>query len=86
MRRRAINRLWDVSGSPGGTIAKDKVCSFSTLRHRGNYTDVVGMYDNLNADDISKWTYVPADGKDGRPLQPAISEVAHAPITPLACA
>ena len=53
----AINRLWDVSGSVGGPIVKDKVWFFSTLRHRGNYTDVVGMYYNKNAGDITKWTY-----------------------------
>ena len=76
-RAGAINRLWDVSGSAGGPILKDKVWFFTTLRHRGNYTDVVGMYYNLNAGDITKWTYVPDTGR------PAISE-SHTPIQPLA--
>ena len=73
----AINRLWDVSGSVGGPIVKDKVWFFSTLRHRGNYTDVVGMYYNKNAGDITKWTY------EADTSRPAVSE-SHTPIQPLA--
>ena len=72
----AQNRLWDVSGSSGGPIVKDRVWYFTTLRHRGNYTDVVGVNYNLNAGDITKWNYVPDTSR------PAISE-SHTPITPL---
>src|SRR6185436_16869988 len=71
------NRLWDISGSSGGPIAKDKIWYFTTLRSRGNYQDVVGMYYNQNAGDITKWTYV-ADTS-----RPAVSE-SHTPIQPLA--
>ena len=40
----AQDRLWDVSGSSGGPIVKDKIWYFTTLRHRGSYTDVPNMY------------------------------------------
>ncbi len=79
----AQNRLWDVSGSSGGPIVKDRVWYYTTLRQRGNYQDVVGMYYNLNAGDVTKWTYVPADGQNGRPLEPAVSQ-SHTPVQPLA--
>ena len=72
----AQNRLWDVSGSSGGPIVKDKVWYFTTLRHRGSYTDVVGMYNNANAGDPTKWIYV-ADTS-----RPAVSQ-SHTPIQPL---
>ena len=46
---------------------------FTTLRHRGNYTDVVGMYYNANAGDTTKWTY------EADTSRPAVSE-SHTPI------
>jgi Carboxypeptidase regulatory-like domain len=72
----AINRLWDVSGSSGGPIVKDRVWYFTTLRQRGNFSDVVGGFYNLNAGDITKWNYV-ADTS-----RPAVSE-SHTPVQPL---
>ncbi len=73
----AQNRLWDVSGSSGGPIVKDRMWFFTTLRHRGNYQDVVGMYYNANAGDPAKWLYQ-ADTN-----RPAVSQ-SHTPIQPLA--
>jgi hypothetical protein len=73
----AQNRLWDVSGSVGGPIKKDQIWFFTTLRHRGSYTDVPNMFYNVNAGDPTKWTYV-AD-----PSRPAISQ-SHTPVQPLA--
>ena len=32
------------------------------------------MWVNLNAGDNTKWTYLPADGKNGRPLDVPIDE------------
>jgi hypothetical protein len=72
----AQNRLWDVSGSAGGPFKKDSIWFFTTLRHRGSYTDVPNMFYNLNAGDPNKWTYV-ADLS-----RPAISQ-SHTPIQPL---
>jgi hypothetical protein len=72
----AQNRLWDVSGSVGGPFKKDSIWFFTTLRHRGSYTDVPNMFYNANAGDPTKWTYV-AD-----PSRPAISQ-SHTPIQPL---
>ena len=73
----AINRLWDVSGSSGGPLLKDRIWYFTTLRHRGNYTDVVGMYYNKNAGDPTKWTY------EADTSRPAVSR-SHTPVQPLA--
>src|SRR5580765_3968862 len=72
----AQNRLSDVSGSVGGPFKKDSIWFFTTLRHRGSYTDVPNMFYNANAGDPTKWTYV-AD-----PSRPAISQ-SHTPIQPL---
>jgi hypothetical protein len=72
----AQDRLWDVSGSSGGPIVKDKIWYFTTLRHRGSYTDVPNMYYNLNAGDITKWTYAPDLS------HPAVSQ-SHTPVQPL---
>jgi hypothetical protein len=72
----ATNRLWDVSGSSGGPIVKDRVWYFTTLRQRGIYQDVVNTFYNVNAGDITKWNYV-ADTS-----RPAVSQ-SHTPIQPL---
>ncbi len=72
----ATNRLWDVSGSSGGPIAKDRIWYFTTLRQRGFYNDVVGGFYNLNAGDITKWNYVPDTSR------PAVSQ-SHTPMQPL---
>jgi len=72
----AQNRLWDVSGSVGGPFKKDSIWFFTTLRHRGSYTDVPNMFYNQNAGDPTKWTYVADLGR------PAISQ-SHTPIQPL---
>jgi hypothetical protein len=72
----AQNRLWDVSGSVGGPFKRDSIWFFTTLRHRGTYTDVPNMFYNANAGDPTKWTYV-ADLS-----RPAVSQ-SHTPVQPL---
>jgi hypothetical protein len=52
-------KLWDVNGSVGGPIARDKLWFFWTGRHMGTRNKVAGIFINKNAGDITKWTYDP---------------------------
>jgi hypothetical protein len=51
-------KLWDFSGSVGGPIKKDRVWYFFNTREEGSYRSVPGMYANLNAGVVGKYTYV----------------------------
>ena len=51
-------KLWDLSGSVGGPIKKDRVWYFLNVREEGSYRAVPGMFANVNAGDATKWTYV----------------------------
>ena len=52
-------KLWDVNGTLGGPIVKDKVWFFWTGRSMGTRNYVAGIFRNKNAGDITKWTYDP---------------------------
>ena len=52
------NYIYDTSVSAGGPIIKDKLWYFSLLYYRGNGSDV-STFRNLNAGDLTKWTYLP---------------------------
>jgi hypothetical protein len=54
-----IVKLWDVNGTFGGPIKRDKVWFFWTGRHTGSRNTVAGIFINKNAGDITKWTYDP---------------------------
>jgi hypothetical protein len=51
-------KLWDFSGSVGGPIKKDRVWYFLNVREEGSYRSVPGMYANVNAGVVGKYTYV----------------------------
>jgi hypothetical protein len=51
-------KLWDVSGSVGGPIKKDRVWYFFNARDEGSYRSVPGMFANVNAGVPGKYTYV----------------------------
>jgi hypothetical protein len=51
-------KLWDFSGSVGGPIKKDRVWYFLNAREEGSYRSVPGMYANVNAGVLGKYTYV----------------------------
>src|SRR3989440_5078248 len=51
-------KLWDFSGSVGGPIRKDRLWYFLNVREEGSYRSVPGMFANLNAGILGKWTYV----------------------------
>jgi hypothetical protein len=76
------NYLWDVSLSSGGPIKKDRLWFFYTTNYMGSGNSLPGMFYNVNAGDITKWTYVPADGNNGRPLRPAENGNAPGTIRP----
>ena len=55
----SFERLWDYNLGVGGPIARDRLWFFAQGRHEGYYNTVPGMFANLNANDPTKWTYVP---------------------------
>ena len=69
-----IVKLWDVNGTFGGPLKRDKLWFFWTGRHQGSRNKVAGIFRNLNAGDPTKWTYLPADGQEGRPLDQAVDD------------
>ena len=54
-----IVKLWDVNGTVGGPIKRDRVWFFWTGRHTGSRNKVAGIFINKNAGDPTKWTYDP---------------------------
>jgi hypothetical protein len=53
----AIRGNWDVSGSGGGPIVRDRIWFFGNARDYGNSQVVEGARANLNAGDPTKWTF-----------------------------
>jgi hypothetical protein len=52
-----LHKLWDLSGSVGGPIKRDRVWFWATVRDVGSHVDVAGLYANKNAGDATKWNY-----------------------------
>jgi hypothetical protein len=50
-------KLWDVSGSVGGPIVRDRLWFFGSVRQYANFTLVEGAYANLYAGDASRWDF-----------------------------
>ena len=70
----SLAKAWDINPAFGGPIIKDKLWFFGTFRYQSNDQNVASMWVNLNAGDPTKWTYLPADGKNGRPLEVPIDD------------
>ena len=70
----SLAKAWDINPAYGGPIKRDKLWFFGTYRYQSNDQNVASMWVNLNAGDNTKWTYLPADGKNGRPLQVPIDD------------
>lgn len=51
--------LWDVDGSLGGPVMRDRLWFFFVARNQGNSMSVPGMFANLNAGDPTSWSYAP---------------------------
>ena len=56
---------WDLSGSVGGPVMKDKLWFYGTVRNYGQYNDVPLLYGNKNAGVASAWNYVPDTSPQG---------------------
>jgi hypothetical protein len=54
-----LRKLWDVNGSFGGPIKRDRLWYFLIARYQGNRRDVTNMYYNKNAGNPASWTYEP---------------------------
>jgi hypothetical protein len=69
-----VNYNYDISGSTGGPIVRDRLWYFTQTYYRGSGNDVP-IFHNRNAGDITKWTYEPdfsrpAKSDSNGPLQP----------------
>jgi carboxypeptidase family protein len=71
----ALYKNWDVSGSVGGPLVKDRLWFFANYRDFGSHDAILGMYANLNAGDPNSWKYAPDTNT------PARSAVATTPMS-----
>ena len=53
----SLQKMWDLNGSFGGPIVKDRVWYYLTSRYQGNRKYATNMFYNRNAGDPTKWTY-----------------------------
>jgi hypothetical protein len=54
-----LKKVWEVTPTIGGPILQDKLWFLVGGRHQGTRNTIAGMFHNLNAGDITKWTYEP---------------------------
>jgi hypothetical protein len=57
------NKVYDLNGSIGGPIRKDKIWYFANARTQGSTKIIANIFYNQNAGDASKWTYLPDASK-----------------------
>jgi len=57
------NKVYDLNGSVGGPIKKDRIWYFANARTQGSTKIIAGIYYNQNAGDATKWTYLPDNSK-----------------------
>ena len=55
----SLIKSYDVNGSFGGPIRKDRLWYFATARAQGTSTNITSLYYNQNAGNPAAWTYVP---------------------------
>jgi hypothetical protein len=70
----SIQKLYDINPSFGGPLKRDRLWFFGTYRYQISRQNVASMWTNLNAGDPTQWTYLPADGQAGRPLDQALDD------------
>jgi hypothetical protein len=54
-----LSKVYDVSGSIGGRIVRDRAWHFVTAHRGGSTTNSTNVYYNLNAGDAANWLYAP---------------------------
>jgi hypothetical protein len=53
-----VYHVYDVNGSLGGPIAKDKLWYYMSVREQGQRQNTLNVYTNANAGNPNAWTYV----------------------------
>jgi hypothetical protein len=66
VRPPALIKAWDVDGSVGGPIKRDRVWFFARARQFGNFTVRERVFANANAGDPMKWNYSLDQGVESR--------------------
>jgi hypothetical protein len=61
-----ILKLYDVQGSVGGPVWKDRLWYYFSWRELGSSDGVAGVFANRNAGDPTKWTYEPDRARQAR--------------------
>jgi hypothetical protein len=74
-----LRKVYDVSGTIGGPIARDRLWYFVTAHRGGSTTDSTNVYYNLNAGDPTRWLYAPDSSR--RAYSDRLFENASARVT-----
>jgi hypothetical protein len=54
-----VKAVWETSAQVGGPLLADRLWYVASAKHAGTRNWIAGMFHNLNAGDITKWTYEP---------------------------
>jgi hypothetical protein len=74
-----LSKVYDVFGTIGGPIARDRVWYFVAAHRGGSTTESTNVYYNLNAGDPTKWSYAPDSSR--RAYSDRLFENASARVT-----
>jgi hypothetical protein len=61
----SLKQVYDINASGGGPILRDRLWFYSSTRGQTNQNYVAGVFENLNAGDLTKWTYEPDLSRQG---------------------
>jgi carboxypeptidase family protein len=74
-----LSKVYDISGTLGGPIARDRLWYFVAAHRGGSTTESTNVYYNLNAGDPTKWSYAPDSSR--RAYSDRLFENASARVT-----
>src|SRR5262245_24847898 len=75
----ALKEVYDVNPGAGGPIVKDKLWFYSAARWQTTQSYIAGLWENMNAGDLTKWTYEPDLSR--RAYQPLIQQSFNTRLT-----